>query len=113
MTILNLALYHWPLLSFANNNLAILTLNGMQTLLTVFAVIYLVTALVLYPLFILSRRLGKAVCVIFAIGNSLATYFVVTYNVILDKTMMGNIFNTQYSESEQFLSLKLIAYFIG
>ncbi|GAA0235309.1 phosphoethanolamine--lipid A transferase EptA [Marinomonas primoryensis] len=112
MTILNLALYHWPLLSFANKNLAILTLNGMQTLLTVFAVIYLVTALVLYPLFILSRRLGKAVCVIFAIGNSLATYFVVTYNVILDKTMMGNIFNTQYSESEQFLSLKLIAYFI-
>ncbi|WP_369920016.1 phosphoethanolamine transferase domain-containing protein [Marinomonas polaris] len=84
----------------------------MQTLMTVFAAIYLVTTLVLYVLFILSRRLGKAVCVVFALANSLAVYFVVTYNVILDRTMIGNIFNTQYSESGQFLSPKLAIYFI-
>ena len=112
ITLLNLALYHWSLLSFSSKNLDIFTLNGMQTLFTVFAVIYLVTALFLYPLFIISRRLGKAVCILFAIGNSLAVYFVITYNVILDKTMMGNIFNTQYSESSEFLNPTLFVYFL-
>lgn len=112
MTLLNLALYHWSLVSFSSKNLDIFTLNGMQTLFTVFAVIYLVTALFLYPLFIISRRLGKAVCILFAIGNSLAVYFVITYNVILDKTMMGNIFNTQYSESSEFLNPTLFVYFL-
>lgn len=112
LALLNASLYNWPLFSFSIKNLDGFTLNSLQTLLTVFAAIYLVTTLVLYVLFILSRRLGKAVCVVFALANSLAVYFVVTYNVILDRTMMGNIFNTQYSESEQFLSPKLALYFI-
>jgi lipid A ethanolaminephosphotransferase len=112
LTLLNTALYNWPLFSFSIKNLDGFTLNSLQTLMTVFAAIYLVTTLVLYVLFILSRRLGKAVCVVFALANSLAVYFVVTYNVILDRTMIGNIFNTQYSESGQFLSPKLAIYFI-
>lgn len=112
LAILNAALYNWPLFSFSIKNLDGFTLNSLQTLMTVFAAIYLVTTLVLYLLFIISRRLGKAVCVVFALANSLAVYFVVTYNVILDRTMIGNIFNTQYSESEQFLSPKLAIYFI-
>lgn len=112
LAVLNAALYNWPLFSFSIKNLDGFTLNSLQTLMTVFAAIYLVTALVLYVLFILSRRLGKAVCVVFALANSLAVYFVVTYNVILDRTMIGNIFNTQYSESGQFLSPKLVIYFI-
>lgn len=112
MILLNIALYNWPLFSFSLKNLDGITLNSLHTLVIVVAVIYLETALVLYLLFLISRRLGKAVCVVFALANSLAVYFVVTYNVILDKTMMGNIFNTQYSESEQFLSPKLFVYFI-
>lgn len=112
MTLLNIALYNWPLFSFSLKNLDGITLNSLHTLLAVFAVIYLETALVLYLLFLISRRLGKAVCIVFALANSLAVYFVMTYKVILDKTMMGNIFNTQYSESEQFLTPKLFIYFI-
>lgn len=112
IAIVNSALYNWPLFSFSIKNLDGFTLNSLQTLITVFATIYLVTTLVTYVLFILSRRLGKAVCAAFALANSLALYFVVTYNVILDKAMIGNIFNTQYSESGQFLSPKLAIYFI-
>lgn len=112
ITLLNIALYNWPLFSFSLKNLDGITLNSLHTLLAVFAVIYLETALILYLLFLISRRLGKAVCLVLALANSLAVYFVVTYNVILDRTMMGNIFNTQYSESEQFLSPTLLVYFV-
>lgn len=112
MIVMNAALYNWPLASFSLKNLDGITFNSLHTMATVFAVIYLETALVFYLAFIISRRLGKAVCVIFALANSLAVYFVVTYNVILDKSMMGNIFNTQYSESEQYLSSKLLIYFV-
>lgn len=112
IALLNTALYNWPLLSFSLKNLDGFTLNSLHTLSTVFAVIYLETTLALYLLFLISRRLGKTICVILALANSLAVYFVVTYNVILDKSMMGNIFNTHYSESAQFLSPKLFIYFI-
>ena len=112
LALLNAALYNWPLLTYSLKNLDGFSFNSLLTLITVFAAIYLVTCLVLYGLFILSRHLGKAVCVVFALANSLAVYFVVTYNVILDRTMIGNIFNTQFSESEQFLSPKLVIYFV-
>lgn len=107
---LNAILYNWPLLLYSIENLDGFTLDSARTLITVFAVIYLVTTLVLYLLFLLSRRLGKVICAIIAMANSLAVYFVVTYNVILDITMMGNIFNTQFSESSQFLTPNLLLY---
>lgn len=109
---LNTALYNWPLLSFMLDNLDIGSWNGVQTIITVFAIVYLVTALVFYSLFILSRHLGKAICITLVLANSFAVYFVMTYNVILDKSMIGNILNTQVSEAEQFLSLKMFIYFI-
>ncbi|NVK73505.1 phosphoethanolamine--lipid A transferase EptA [Marinomonas sp. CT5] len=112
LALLNAVLYNWPLLLFSLKNLDGLTLNGLHTLLVVFTVIYLVTTFVLYLLFMVSRRLGKTICVILALANSLAVYFVVSYNVILGTSMIGNILNTQYSESEQFLSPKLVIYFI-
>ncbi|TYL49302.1 phosphoethanolamine--lipid A transferase EptA [Marinomonas sp. IMCC 4694] len=110
LALLNTILYNWPVLLFSLQNLDGVTLNSARTLITVFAVIYLVTTLVLYAVFLLSRRLGKVISAITAIANSLAVYFVVTYNVILDKTMMGNIVNTQFSESSQFLTPTLILY---
>ncbi|WP_421847166.1 phosphoethanolamine--lipid A transferase EptA [Marinomonas sp.] len=112
LALLNAVLYNWPLLLFSLKNLDGLTLNSLHILLVVYTVIYLVTSLVLYLLFMISRRLGKAICVVLALANSLAVYFVVTYNVILGTSMIGNILNTQYSESEQFLSPKLVIYFV-
>ncbi|MBJ7554826.1 phosphoethanolamine--lipid A transferase EptA [Marinomonas spartinae] len=110
--LLNAILYNWPLLSFSINNLDGLTLNSLHTIFTVFVVIYLETALALYLLFLISRRLGKTLCVILALANSLAVYFVVTYNVILGTSMMGNVFNTKFSEASPFLSGKMFIYFV-
>ncbi|MDC2890271.1 phosphoethanolamine transferase domain-containing protein [Psychrosphaera algicola] len=45
----------------------------------------------------------------------MAIYYMANYQVVLDKTMMGNIFNTEYSESSELITFKLLLFivFIG
>jgi lipid A ethanolaminephosphotransferase len=69
-------------------------------------------AFVLYLLFFLSRFFGKFLLVFFFIGSSIAVYFINTYNVLIDITMIGNILNTNYEESSSFFSLGLVMYVI-
>ena len=44
--------------------------------------------------------------------NSIAVYFINTYSVIIDESMIGNILNTNYEESSSFFSYKLILYLV-
>jgi lipid A ethanolaminephosphotransferase len=48
-----------------------------------------------------------------AIGNAVAVYFVVTYHVVLDETMMGNVLNTDFAESFEYLHPALIIYVLA
>ena len=59
---------------------------------------------------LLSIRAMKAVCIAFLIGNAIALYFINTYNVMLDKTMMANVFDTDRQQTLDLLHPKLIAY---
>ncbi|MBR5217529.1 MAG: DUF1705 domain-containing protein, partial [Oscillospiraceae bacterium] len=33
------------------------------------------------------------------VGNGVTLYFINSYNVIIDRSMMGNVFNTRFSEA--------------
>jgi lipid A ethanolaminephosphotransferase len=55
---------------------------------------------------------GKILLVLFFIINSIAVYFINTYSVIIDESMIGNILNTNYEESSSFFSIKLIVYLL-
>lgn len=65
-----------------------------------------------YLLFSLSRRGGKVLLSLFFTINAIAVYFIHTYGVIIDESMMGNILNTNTEESSSFFSLKLVVYFL-
>ena len=69
-------------------------------------------ALVFYTGLYLMRRLGKWLLVLFFNINAIAVYFINTYGVIIDRSMIGNVMNTNYEESSSFLSFTLIAYFL-
>lgn len=71
-----------------------------------------VNAFVLYLIFFLSRIVGKFLLIFFFIGNAIAIYFINTYNVLIDITMIGNILNTDYGEASSFFSFGLILYLI-
>jgi len=67
---------------------------------------------VFYIILFLSRIVGKSLLVLFFIINAIAIYFVNTYGVIIDKSMVGNILNTNFNESSSFFSMKLIIYLV-
>jgi lipid A ethanolaminephosphotransferase len=69
-------------------------------------------AFVFFLIFSLSRYLGKFLLVLFFMINAIAVYFINTYSVIIDESMIGNVFNTNYEESSSFFSIKLIVYII-
>lgn len=103
-------IYNYQVFSFSFDNLDYLSLNGLQILLTVFVVIFIFTALVFFVLAVISTHVLKAFAALVTVCNSVALYFMTTYHVVLDRTMMGNIFNTRIEESIEFLHPKLFAY---
>ncbi len=59
----------------------------------------------IYSLFLyLGRIAGKIILAISFICNSICFYFIVTYNTLITDKMMGNLFNTQYSEASGFIT---------
>jgi lipid A ethanolaminephosphotransferase len=106
----NATLYHLPLLCFAAGSLDLASLTGELTLATVLVVVVSETVLALTLLALVSERLLKPFCMLIAVGNAVAVYFVVTYHVILDETMMGNVLSTDFAESSEYLHPVLFVY---
>jgi lipid A ethanolaminephosphotransferase len=59
-----------------------------------------------------SIKLLKILCVFFLLGNSLALYFMNSYNVILDRAMMGNVFSTDTRETRELIDITLLWYLV-
>lgn len=111
--VLNALLYHLPLFSFAAGTLDLTSFTGELTLATLVVVLLSETAVLLLLLALVSRRLLQAFCMLAAIGNAVAVYFVVTYRVILDVTTLGNVLNTDVGEAAEYLHPALIAYVLA
>jgi lipid A ethanolaminephosphotransferase len=107
---LNALLYHLPLFSFAAANLDRSSVTGNLTLATLVVILLSETVLPLTLLALISIRLLKPFCMLMAMGNAVALYFVVTYHVVLDETMMGNVLNTDFTESSEYLHPTLVVY---
>lgn len=58
----------------------------------------------------LGRAVGKGIISFTLIGNAIALYFVNNYEVLITDQMMGNVFNTQFSEASGFYSVSFIFY---
>lgn len=111
-SLINLVLYHLPVLRFTFNNIDYTSLNGVLLIASLVIIIFVLNAFVFYLGLTISRRIGKFLLVVFTILNAVALYFINTYNVIIDKTMIGNILNTNYEESSAFFSINLVLYVI-
>lgn len=112
MSSLNFLLFHLPFFTFVFNNLDHNSFNGITIIASLIILMLVLNALVFYLIFSLSRYLGKFLLVLFFIVNAIAVYFVNTYSVIIDESMIGNVLNTKYSESSSFFSFKLVFYVV-
>lgn len=115
MSLLNFLFFHIPFFKFVFNNVDYKSFNGILISISLAIVMLVLNAFVFFLFFFLSRYVGKILLILFFLINSIAVYFINTYSVIIDESMIGNILNTNYEESSSFFSIKLIVYvlFLG
>lgn len=112
MSFLNFLFFHLPFYNYVFSNVDYKSINGIVLIISLIVLMLVLNAFVFYLLFSLSRHVGKFLLVIFFLINSVAVYFINTYSVIIDESMIGNILNTNYEESSSFFSFKLVFYII-
>ncbi|HAY3549974.1 phosphoethanolamine--lipid A transferase EptA [Elizabethkingia meningoseptica] len=112
ISFLNFLLFHFPFFRFVVNNVDYKTFNGVSIIISLIILMLAANFFTFYLILFLSRIGGKVLLVLFFIINSIAVYFINTYSVIIDESMIGNILNTNYEESSSFFSFKLILYLL-
>lgn len=86
--------------------------NGIVILCSIAIIIIAVHLLLIYLLIYFGRGVGKAIIAISLIFNAFALYFINCYEVLITSEMMGNVFNTRYSEASGFFSFSGVLYFL-
>ena len=113
IAMLNAALYHAPLFNYSIARLDAFSFGGLLTLATLFVLVAFLTALALASVAIVSQRLLKPLSMLGAVLNACALYFIQAYGVLLDKTMMGNVLNTDAVEVTTLWHPKLVLYVLA
>lgn len=106
--ILSFVLYHAPLLIYTINH----TSASSKTIIVVSVVLaqILASVMIFSLLSIIGVRFIKHLGAVFFIINSIAIYFIVSYSIMIDKTMMGNVFNTNTKEALDLFSPKIFLF---
>ncbi|CAA7197513.1 phosphoethanolamine--lipid A transferase EptA [Chryseobacterium potabilaquae] len=110
MSFLNFLLFHFSFFTFAFNNVDYKTYNGFMLIMSLIISLLVSSYFVFYLFLFLSSFAGKFLLVLTFIISSIAVYFINTYGVIVDESMIGNVLNTSYEESSSFFSIKLVLY---
>lgn len=111
LSIFTLLAFHFPFFKDVISNVE----EGFNRVLIVISMIIIMLALnyfIYYLILFLGRFVGKCIIAFTMIANAACLYFISTYNVLIDRDMMGNFYNTQFSEASSFLSWKMASYII-
>jgi lipid A ethanolaminephosphotransferase len=112
LSVLNLILFHFPFFSYVLHNFNASKINKVSFVISLVVLMLAANAFTYYLVFFLSRILGKFLVSLCFVASAIAVYFVNTYGVIIDESMIGNVLNTHYEEASSFFSIKLILYII-
>lgn len=114
MSAFTLLAFHFPVFKYAASNLdggfnELLIIGGAA--LIMLALNFFIYCVILY----LGRFIGKLLLAVSFICNAIMLYFVITYETLVTDSMMGNVFNTRFSEASGFFSASAMFYvlFLG
>ena len=113
LALANTALFQWPLYALAASTRASFDWSSALAIGTLFVFQLTISLGVLGLCALVSIRLLKLACAVFAIGNATALYFIVQYGIVIDATMVGNIVNTNVKEASELAHPKLLLYVIA
>ena len=102
-------------IAFFNNSLNVYDFSGMNILYISSLAVVLTTFIILLFSIFASKYTTKPILIITLITSASTNYFMNNYNIIVDSDMIRNTLQTNYSESMDLLSIKLILYvlFLG
>lgn len=112
ISLINLVLFHAPFYQYVLDNIEN-GFNGIFIVISLVIIMWLANFLVFTLLLFLGRLIGKILISAFFLCNAMSLYFINTYNVMLDDSMMGNFWNTQYSEASGFFSWAMLFYVLA
>ena len=111
LSVFTMVAFHIPFFRLVLNNIeggfnGVLITGGL-------GIIMLVLNFFIYYLLLFAGRIvGKVILAMSFIGNAVTLYFINTYEVLVTDQMMGNVFNTQFSEASGFFSFAFILYIL-
>lgn len=108
ISLYTLLAFNIPLFQFAFSHLESSIVPKLLIIASLAVIMLAVNLMLTYLLVYLTRYVGKVLIGITFIINALAEYFVIVYKVMLDDTMLGNVFNTRYSEASGYFSWSMI-----
>lgn len=111
LSLFTLLAFHWPFFKLVHSNIE----GGFNGVLITGGLAILMLALnffFYYLLLFLGRFAGKLILAFSFIGNAISLYFINTYQVLITDKMMGNVFNTRYSEASGFMSWAVLWYIL-
>lgn len=111
LSVATLLLYHYPLFKYITENIE-RGFNGILIFVTMIVIMPIVNFMVYYLLLYLCRVVGRSLLAFLFIGNSIALYFINNYHVLIDRSMMGNVFNTRFSEASGYFSFNAVLYVV-
>ena len=112
LSIFTLLAFHFPFFKDVVSNVE----AGFNRILIVSSMVIIMLALnyfIYYLILFFGRFAGKVLIALMMVANASCFYFICTYNVLIDRDMMGNFYNTQFSEASSFMSWKMILYIIS
>ena len=108
-----LLLYNIPFFNFVADNTNENTFGKIFLLASVAVIMLALNFMMTYLTLFLTRIVGRILLAILSVINATATYFIITYSVMINATTIENVFNTRYSEASGFFSWSLWLFIIG
>lgn len=99
----NTFLFNISVFHYLNSNLDLLSMSGLSITASITILIYILNVTSLSLLALITPYLSKLFLIITALINAAALYYINSFQVVLDLSMIGNIFNTRASEASELL----------
>ena len=109
-SLLNTIIFNYALLHFLAYKLDLISISGALITLSIFTIIFLVNIAFTSFIVIFLPLIIKPLYIITSLINSFATYYMVSYNITLNKSMISNIINTRFSEASELITSDLYIY---
>ena len=103
LSLYTLVAFHYPFFDYVSENVSS-DFSGWWLVGSLAVIMFALNYLIYYLLLFCGRVVGKSIVALSLVADAFCFYFITTYNVLIDRSMMANFYNTQYSEASSFLS---------